>query len=171
MLRNGALTAAEEKALDNIEASSTSDGVIGGAKFVEDCLAERLKKRVPHKVNPKMTFNAKISLAYKVGSIDKELRDDLHRMRNIRNRFAHNKLVYDFTDPVAQNECHHFTLIEHYLFDSAAAGHAAGSNNFLENPFAKQIKLDPRLRYYASAKIMYMLLRGPDFGEPPKGVP
>jgi hypothetical protein len=35
MLRNGSLTTDEEKALDNIEASSPSDAVIGAAKFVE----------------------------------------------------------------------------------------------------------------------------------------
>jgi hypothetical protein len=171
MLRSAGLSAAEEKALDNIEASSPGDAVIGAAKFVEERLTERLKKRVPDKLDQFTTFNRKINLAYEVGSINAELRDDLHRMREIRNRFAHEVLVYDFTDQAAQDACRAFTLIEHYLFESGAAGIAAGSSEFLENPFAKQIKLDPRLRYHATAKIIFLLLRGPDFEPPPPKSP
>jgi hypothetical protein len=50
---------------------------------------------------PLGTFSAKIRVAYAFGFIDAEIRDDLDRIREIRNCFAHSQIPLNFsTDPI-----------------------------------------------------------------------
>jgi hypothetical protein len=44
-------------------------------------------------------FYAKIELAYMLGIITEEARDDLHTIRAVRNAFAHSALPLDFSTP------------------------------------------------------------------------
>ncbi len=47
---------------------------------------------------PLGTFNAKIELAYRLGTISKDTRTSLHIVRKIRNRFAHSITNCTFSD-------------------------------------------------------------------------
>ncbi len=47
---------------------------------------------------PLSTFNAKIDIIFRLGLISKTFKTDLHRVRKIRNHFAHNTGIISFND-------------------------------------------------------------------------
>lgn len=51
------------------------------------------------------TFWGRIELAYALDLIDGNAREDLQRLREIRNRFAHSHLQLTFADPELQSMC------------------------------------------------------------------
>ena len=51
------------------------------------------------------SFNACIDMVYALGYIPKELREELHRIRNIRNHFAHHPDVTDFNTQRVRDWC------------------------------------------------------------------
>jgi len=60
---------------------------------------------------PLGTFSAKIKLAYAFGFIDKIIRDDFDRIREIRNVFAHSMIAVKFVDEVIRRTCTGFSKI------------------------------------------------------------
>jgi hypothetical protein len=51
------------------------------------------------------SFSSKIKIAFAFGFIDVDLRDQLDRMREIRNVFAHSKIAIDFKTPEIHRAC------------------------------------------------------------------
>lgn len=59
---------------------------------------EEVADRLLYKVDaPAGTLSARIGLAYGLGLIDEESRDDLHRIRDLRNDFAHDLETHSFS--------------------------------------------------------------------------
>ena len=54
---------------------------------------------------PLGTFSSKIKIAYAFGLIDVKIRDDLDRVREIRNTFAHSKVAVEFATPEISRAC------------------------------------------------------------------
>ena len=54
---------------------------------------------------PLDTFAKQIMAAYSFGLIDKEVRDDLDRLREIRNTFAHTRAVISFSTQAISEAC------------------------------------------------------------------
>ena len=57
------------------------------------------------KAGPLATLSAMIDMGYALGLISKEVRDELHLIREIRNAFAHTIGVIDFAMPEVANVC------------------------------------------------------------------
>lgn len=95
----------------------TDRGVaIVGATWVEEAIAESLAFVLPQRVKswerlfkvdgPLSSFSAKIDLLHLLGLTSELIRTDMHRLRDIRNTFAHNithkntyrKLSFDIPD-------------------------------------------------------------------------
>ena len=52
-----------------------------------------------------MSFSAKIKIAHAIGVIGDEAKDDLEKIRTVRNTFAHSILEIDFETPEIQAVC------------------------------------------------------------------
>jgi hypothetical protein len=75
-------------------------------RTLERCILLRLGIHDEEKINPLFerdgalsTFYGTIHLAYAIGLINHDIRDDLNTIRQIRNAFAHSELVLDFKVP------------------------------------------------------------------------
>ncbi len=89
----------EGRIINNIEKGEDRTAAILGASYLEDRLTDAIKARLvtDNKVHgqffkgygPLSSFRAKIDLAYLMKIIPKEMRDTLHIIRDVRNRFAH----------------------------------------------------------------------------------
>jgi hypothetical protein len=55
--------------------------------------------------SPLGTFGDKIKIAHAFGAIDTEIRDDLDRIREIRNAFAHSTVAITFSTPAVIRGC------------------------------------------------------------------
>jgi len=99
--------------LFNVEYKDERAITILGATFLEMALENILKEFFPDKSNeveelfkfPQSlsNFSNKINLSFCLGLIDKVIKDDLRRVKNIRNRFAHD-LYVTFEDPPSWRE-------------------------------------------------------------------
>ena len=64
------------------------------------------------KMGPISTFSARIALAHAIGLISEPEAKDLHRMRDIRNKFAHRLHGLSFNTQTIRDSCENFALIE-----------------------------------------------------------
>jgi hypothetical protein len=99
--------------------------------------------------SPVASFSAKISLAYALGSIGKQSRDDLNLVRLIRNAFAHARKPITFETTEIATACNRLTLPDRY--------HAIDQWKGIEMPINT-----PRRRFVATTQlyglgIMYVL--------------
>lgn len=67
------------------------------------------------------TFSAKINLAYALGLIPKVTASDLHSIRDMRNRFAHERGPITFADQSMKDRCRALAIIESVNAASADA--------------------------------------------------
>jgi DNA-binding MltR family transcriptional regulator len=99
-----------DKALAEITTDGPRGAIIIGATLLEDALRVVIRRHmVPLKKEeadqlftstaPLATFSAKIKLAYALGIIGPKTRDDLDDIRELRNAFAHGKMVLKFETP------------------------------------------------------------------------
>ena len=58
------------------------------------------------------TFSAKINACFLLGLISKKLYNDIDRIRDIRNTFAHNLINCDFNRPDIKSEVHKLKLLQ-----------------------------------------------------------
>ncbi|SOE81976.1 Mannitol repressor [Caballeronia arationis] len=65
----------------------------------------KYRKRVLDMNGALGTFSARIDMAYLLGMIPKNAQSDLHRLRNIRNQFAHVAGPITFEDPTIASLC------------------------------------------------------------------
>jgi DNA-binding MltR family transcriptional regulator len=99
-----------DKALAEITTDGPRGAIIIGATLLEDALRVvirrhmiSLKKEEADQLftgtAPLATFSAKIRLAYALGLIGPKTRGDLDNVRELRNAFAHGKMVLRFETP------------------------------------------------------------------------
>jgi hypothetical protein len=96
----------EKAIIDRIDQGDDRSAAILAASFLEDRLQKAILARLVHdKVvigemfkgyGPLATFRAKIDLAFLMSIIGAPMRQHLHRIREIRNRFAHRLDVHHF---------------------------------------------------------------------------
>jgi len=97
-------------------AESDRGCAVMAASFVEDCLQVLLtihavdwNKSTLSEIfrfeGPLGPFSARIKVAYALGIIDSEIRDDCDRIREIRNAFAHSKVPIDFKTSAIVRGC------------------------------------------------------------------
>ena len=98
--------------------------IITAAALIETMLEKVLRRflaNIPKKDElfsfngPLGTFAAKISIAYALGLISKELHDDLNLFRKIRNTCAHEFILDDQKMNAIKNQTGHFNLIKHTM--------------------------------------------------------
>lgn len=93
--------------------------------WLDDALDQYLRTRVvdDRKViesrfdgdRPLSTFSARMNAAYAFAYISKGVFHDLHAIRDIRNRFAHERGVLTFEDQNIKDSCHNLDVIQKTL--------------------------------------------------------
>jgi hypothetical protein len=97
-------------------------------------------------MGPLSSFSAKIDLGVLLGLYPEEVRRDLHRLRDVRNQFAHEQEPRNFCYPKISEICAKFWL-PHNLFIVATSGGPQG------------FPADARGRYILTVKLLVSLLR------------
>lgn len=59
------------------------------------------------------TFANRINMCFLLGLISKDMFDDLNKVRDIRNCYAHNIFVPDFENDEIKNKCNSLILVKH----------------------------------------------------------
>jgi hypothetical protein len=145
--------------VEELEQQTDRGAAIIGAAFVESLLRQSLESRMRARTSlerrtanrlfgtmgPLSSFSAKIDLGVLLGLYPEEVRGDLHRVREVRNEFAHQQQPRDFRHPRISEMCAEFWL-PHNLFIVATAG---GSQGF---------PADARGRYILTLKLLVSLL-------------
>ena len=98
-----------------------SDRAVGvlAAAYLEECLKELLLLRIVEGSDsrlfgahgPLATFSGKIDLAYAIGLLPMEVRDDMRRIKEVRNRFAHKIDDLTFEAPEIKAICGEFYVM------------------------------------------------------------
>jgi hypothetical protein len=104
----------EKFATDYAKADDRSCGILFGA-YVDNCVTETLLTYVVHKDDceehllkesgPLGSFYARIELLWALGGLDRRVRDDLHLVRRIRNKFAHEMEITSFSEEPIRAWC------------------------------------------------------------------
>lgn len=145
--------------VDELEQQTDRGAAIIGAALVESLLRQSLESRMRLRTSsekrtanrlfgtmgPLSSFSAKIDLGVLLGLYPEEVRADLHRIREVRNQFAHEQEPRDFGFPKISDDCAKFWL-PHNLFIVATAGGSQG------------LPADARGRYILTVKLLVSLL-------------
>jgi DNA-binding MltR family transcriptional regulator len=127
------------------------------AKFRRDAPTEAKLFRPS---GPLGSFSVKIDLAFLLGMIGPEARDDLVILKDIRNRFAHDLNVKDFLSRAIKDKAANFTLLESYVAETDPSQAApSASLDLTAKPviFAKHVserKKQAKDRYLMTAQLM-----------------
>ncbi len=122
--------------VEELERQTDRGAGIIGAAFIETVLRQSLESRMRQntpadkragkdlfdKMRPLSSFSAKIDLGLVLGLYRAEIRTDLHRIRDIRNEFAHEKEPRDFNFPKISDSCAKFWLPHHLFIVDTGAG-------------------------------------------------
>ncbi len=111
--------------------SETDRGaVLMSAAFLDDKLKQLIEKRLVEdkKLSRRAfdfngslgTFSARIDFAYLIGILPKNAHKDLHKIRAIRNQFAHHAAPLSYADPKVKALCE--SLLFHGVKDAAEPG-------------------------------------------------
>ncbi|MCE4373815.1 hypothetical protein [Xanthomonas hortorum] len=111
--------------------SETDRGaVLMAAAFLDDKLKQLLEKRLveDRKISRRAfefngslgTFSSRIDFAYLIGVLPRNAQKDLHKIRAIRNRFAHHAAPLGYTDPKVKDFCE--GLLFHGVKETAEPG-------------------------------------------------
>ncbi len=146
--------------VEELEQQTDRGAAIIGAAFVESLLRQALESRLRLRtalekrtarglfatMGPLSSFSAKIDLGVLLGLYPEAVQGDLHRLREVRNQFAHEHEPRDFRFPKISEICAKFWL-PHNLFIIATG----------EGPQA--CPADARGRYILTVKLLVSLLR------------
>jgi hypothetical protein len=154
-----ALAPSEAPIAEEIEKQTDRATGIIGAAFIENRLEEAIKSRTRLRTKPEAkaakqlfgltrplsSFAAKIDIGLLLGVYLEEVHADLHRVREIRNEFAHEMEPRDFTCPKIQDLCKLLWLPHHLFIVDTHAHHA--------------VPTDPRGLYIHTVKLLLSVLR------------
>lgn len=171
---------------DEIERQSDRGvGIVGGAfaeSFLESALKSRIRlgteaetKSLNRLLNehgsPLSSFSAKIDLGLLLGLYFPEVCNDLHKVSDIRNRFAHIKEPLDFSDSKISGWCSGFWL-PHHLFIVSSPYDGP------RDPQSEWTRDDPKGRFILTIKLLVSVLHrsslnprpaaDPIWGNPPE---
>jgi DNA-binding MltR family transcriptional regulator len=92
-----------------------SVAIVGASIIAEDLrgallsrmrpLNKSLERRLFEGYGPLSSWSSRIDMAFALGVVSGEIRDDLNRIRLIRNAFAHSKKILHFNDPEIAERC------------------------------------------------------------------
>lgn len=145
-------------ALGEIENCNDRAAGIVAATFVEDAvrwaiggylisaLTNREEAELFNYEAPLSTFNAKIIIAHALGIFGNVARDDLVKLKNIRNAFAHAARPVLFTTPEVAQECARLRYL-----DAVAE---KPDREIMQ--VRKPITLEPRSRFLATARVLML---------------
>ena len=130
----------------SIRSESTREKVVLSACYLDELLrqlVEVMLKPVDGTEDPLLdgpqaplsTMSARIELAWRIGSITKEVKSSLHLVRKIRNKFAHSLSIRDFSD-VSIRE---WNAQLHKLNDHATPERRAAYSSGLVGDFKKSV--------------------------------
>lgn len=104
--------------LEEFSTSTDRSAALVGAAYLanalRDCIARIMRPDLDETLEaalfsearaPLSDFNSRIELAYAFKLISEQDRNDLHRVRRIRNLFAHSALQFDFQNATIAKEC------------------------------------------------------------------
>jgi mannitol repressor len=116
-----------------------------------------------HSSGPLGSFAVKIDLMYMFRIISKEAHGDLVRIKDIRNKFAHDLETKDFFDTSITDKIKSLKMVNRYVVASDALAESSrtyligGPNTFrIGGKTALEEIKQPRLRYVWSAKVFSM---------------
>jgi hypothetical protein len=146
--------------VDELEQQTDRGAAIIGAAFVESLLRQALESRLSVRttlerrtanrlfaaMGPLSSLSAKIDLGALLGVYPEAVHGDLHRLREVRNQFAHEQEPRDFDFPKIAEICAKFWL-PHNLFIVATSG---GPQGYPANA---------RDRYILTVKLLVAVLR------------
>jgi hypothetical protein len=124
MIDSGDFSDAFRDALKEVSDAPDRVAAIVGAAIVEDTLRWALNRFFISQISEKeerelfenegvlSTFYAKICIAFALGLFGKAARNDLSRVKNIRNAFAHAPRSINFETPQIANECANLRYID-----------------------------------------------------------
>jgi hypothetical protein len=150
----------QQPIVDELEQQTDRGAAIIGAALVENLLRQALQSRMRvattvekrtarglfGTMGPLNSFSAKIDLGVLLGLYDEAVREDLHRIREVRNQFAHEEEPRDFGYPKISGICAKFWL-PHHLFIVATSGRT------------QRYPEDARGRYMLTIKLLVALLQ------------
>lgn len=102
---------------------------------------------------PLGSFSAKIRIAYLMGITSKVLMHELERMKNIRNKFAHNLSAMSFDETAIADQCKNLKIIDDVCREPDDMERAGKHNTRLAVPDCEKKLKFPRQRYLLSAAI------------------
>ena len=138
-----------------IVAASILEGALEGAikTRLRDDDEDELKEMFGGS-RPLGSFDAKIRLAFLLGLYGKEARGDLHRIRKVRNAFAHKLYAKSFGEGRIKDWCMALTIVDRHVFDSTAAPEHGGEPSEVNIqwfiPDRDAVLADPRKRFLHS---------------------
>jgi hypothetical protein len=68
-------------------------------------LSKSLERQLFEGYGPHSSLSSRIDIAFALGIVPRESRDDMNTIRGIRNAFAHSKKILHFTDPEIAERC------------------------------------------------------------------
>jgi hypothetical protein len=146
--------------VDELEQQTDRGAAIIGAAFVESLLRQSLESRLRvgtalerrtanrlfATMGPLSSFSAKIDLGVLLGLYPETVQGDLHRLREVRNQFAHEHEPRDFGYAKISEICAKFWLPHHLFIVSTSGGPQA-------------CPADARGRFILTVKLLVSLLR------------
>jgi hypothetical protein len=87
---------------DAVNGKSDRDAVITIVSWVDHLLKCKAEQVGAARAGASWHLKGRIDAAHRDGWIDRELRDDLHRLRSLRNTFAHSVDVSSLSDTIVQ---------------------------------------------------------------------
>jgi len=171
------------EAIKEFNGQSPRTTAIVGAAIVEDCLARLIADRLPVDGDTKKglfkdgaplgNLDAKTKVAYVLGIVSKAAFQNLTKIVEIRNKFAHRLEIADFNHPDVKPLCEELKLIEKHIFPSgtpdSSTPQGIGVKIYIEK--LDEYVATPRGRYFLSIMLFHSLDAYVRHPENPKPVP
>jgi hypothetical protein len=169
-------------AIKEFNTQSPRTVAIVGAAIIEDTLAQILSERLPRNGETKKelfkangalgNLDAKVKVVYAMGLLSKPAFNDLTKIAEVRNKFAHRLDIADFGHAEVRPLCFELKLIEKHLFPVGpeVVNIPAGVSPTLHVEELPEKLADPRQRYFYSVMLLHAINRfipHPDNPKPP----
>lgn len=156
-------------AIKEFNTQSPRTTAVVGAAILDDCLARVIGMRMPVEgrtkdelfkpAGPFGNLDTKVKVAYAMGIVSKRAFQDLTKLVEIRNKFAHRLDVSDFEHHEVKPLCFDLKLIETHLFPYGDLPEEPDPELWVrisvEN-LEERLKI-PRDRYFLSVMLMHSL--------------
>lgn len=146
--------------------SARTTAIVGGA-ILDDCLGRLIGDRLPTEGETKRklfkppggvfsSFDAKIKVAYAMGILSKVAFQDITKIAEIRNLFAHRLDIADFEHPDVRPLCNKLQLVETNVFTGKIPESAPPTITLAVPDLAERLS-SARGRYFLSIMLIHGL--------------